>query len=183
IGNPHAAEDAFQAVFLALARRAGTVRRPEALAAWVYKAALNVSDRARAVAVRRREVEARHVPRSPADPPTELTVRELLGVLDSELKRLPERYRLPLCLVYWQGQTHAEAAARLNLSPGALHGRLDRGRKHLADRLRRRGFAPDGAERALLLAAAGGASIPADLLARTVALAVAPWSQALPAAV
>src|SRR5689334_11112629 len=68
LGDLHAAEDAFQAVFLALARNASTVRRPEALAAWLYRAAMNVCDRVRATTLRRRAVEARHVSRSSIDP-------------------------------------------------------------------------------------------------------------------
>src|SRR5207245_8326178 len=61
--------------------------------------------------------------------------------------------------------------------------RLERGRKHLADGLRRRGFAPDGADRALLLAAIGAVAVPGELLARTTALAAAPWSKVVPTAV
>src|SRR5205085_1274051 len=118
----------------------------------------------------------------PAEPPAEVTARELLNVLDEELFALPERYRQAIWLVYWQGLPHAEAAARLHLSPAALHGRLDRGRKRLADRLRRHGFGPDGASRALLVAAAGAVAVPAELLAHTLAFAAAPWSTALPSA-
>src|SRR5438270_767694 len=66
---------------------------------------------------------------------------------------------------------------------GICRGRLGRGRKRLADRLRRRGFGPDAAARALLVAAAGAVAVPVDLLARTVAFAAAPWSTTLPATV
>jgi RNA polymerase sigma factor (sigma-70 family) len=183
LGDIHAADDAFQATFLALARNIRSVRRPEALDTWLYKVAMRVCGRVRAAAVRCRELERQSVPRPLAGPSAELTARELLNVLDEELIRLPERYRRAIWLVYWQGLPHAEAAARLNVSSGALHGRLDRGRKHLADRLRRRGFGPDAAARALLLAGAGAVAVPGDLLAHTVALAAAPWSTALPAAI
>src|SRR5207245_6821106 len=111
-----------------------------------------------------------------ADPADTVSARELLEALDAELDRLPERYRVPLWFVYWQGQSHADVGRQLGLSPGALHGRLERGRRRLADRLRRRGFAPEGTERALLLAATGSIVVPAELLARTVALAASPWS-------
>jgi RNA polymerase sigma factor (sigma-70 family) len=180
LGEVHAADDAFQTTFLTLARRAGNVRRPDAIATWLFKVALRICNRARAAAIRRRDVEQRKIARPPAEPPAELSARELLNALDDELIRLPKRYRLPLWLVYWQNETHAEAAARLNLSPGALHGRLDRGRKRLANRLRRRGFGPDAAVRALLAVAAGAVAVPGDLLARSVAFAAGPWSTALP---
>jgi RNA polymerase sigma factor (sigma-70 family) len=183
LGDDHAADDAFQATFLVLARNARGLRRPDTLATWLYKVAVRICGRARRLATRRRDVERCGVPRPPADPAAELTARELLDVLDNELLRLPERYRRAVWLVYWQGLPHAEAAARLNLSPGALHGRLDRGRKRLADRLRRRGFGPDAAARALLVAGAGAVAVPADLTAQTVTLAAAPWLAATPAAI
>src|SRR5262245_56067664 len=166
--DPHAADDAFQATFLALARHAKSVRRPEALAAWLHGVALRVCAKARARRDRRRDVEARAAPRPPAaDPAAEVTARDLLDALDEELDRLPERYRLPLWLVYWQGRAHAAAARELGLTPAALHGRLDRGRKRLADRLCRRGLAPDADLRAVLVAPLTAVAVPADLLART----------------
>src|SRR5439155_14605247 len=139
LGSAHDADDAFQGTFLMLARYAASVRRPEALAAWLYRTALRVCGQARKAQIRREAAEARVTPRTSADPATELSARELLDVLDEEMDRLPERHRLPLVLVYWQGLTHAEAARRLGLTPGALHGRLERGRARLADRLRGRG--------------------------------------------
>lgn len=182
--DPHAADDAFQATFLVLARHAKSVRRPEALAAWLYGVARRVCARARAARVRRAEAESQAAPLRPiADPADSVSARELLDVLDTELDRLPERYRVPLWLVYWQGVTHAEAGRQLGLSAGALHGRLERGRRRLADALRRRGFGPDGHERALLLVATGIVAVPGDLLARTLAVAVTPTSTAVPAAV
>src|SRR5262249_55776143 len=148
------ADDAFQAVFLVLARNAKSVRRPEALAAWLYGTARRVCAKVRTASARRADVESHAARRGPAaDPAETLSARGLLEVLDAELDRLPERYRVPLWLVYWQGVSHADAARQLGLSAGALHGRLERGRRRLADRLRRRGFGPDGAERALLVAA------------------------------
>jgi RNA polymerase sigma factor (sigma-70 family) len=181
-GDIHAAEDAFQATFLALARNAGTVRRPEALAGWLIRSAERVCGRARATAARRRTAESHVSLQLPADPAADLTAREMLAALDAELDQLPERYRLPVWLAYWQGLSHTDAARRLGLSAGAFHGRLERGRRRLADRLRRRGFEP-GDLRSLLLAAGGAAIVPSDLLARTAGLAVAPWSATIPAAV
>src|SRR5262245_26255956 len=163
--DPHAADDAFQATFLVLARNAASVRRPEALAAWLYGIARRVCTKSRAARTRRLAVESQNPPPAPAaDPAESVSARELLDVLDAELDKLPERYRVPLWLVYWHGATHAETGRQLGLSPGALHGRLERGRRRLADRLRCRGFAPDGAERALLLAATGTMAVPSELL-------------------
>jgi RNA polymerase sigma factor (sigma-70 family) len=173
------AEDAFQATFLVLARRAGSLRNPDALAAWLYGVCRRICSNARAAHERRRKAEARVLPRSPTDPTDELSARELLEALDADLDRLPERYRLPLLLVYWQGLTHAETAQRLGLTTGALHGRLVRGRAKLAARLRRRGLAPS----ALLTAPLASTPVPPDLLAATAALAADPWLKALPAPV
>jgi RNA polymerase sigma factor (sigma-70 family) len=183
LGDDHAADDAFQATFLAFARNARGLRRPEALATWLYKVAVRICGRARRAANRRRAVERRAAPRAAVEPTAELTARELLDALDEELLALPNRYRHAIWLVYWQGLSHSEAAARLNLSQGTLHGRLDRGRKRLADRLRCRGFGPDAAARSLLIVGAGAVAVPGDLLARTVAVAAAPWSKALPTAI
>src|SRR5262245_45402526 len=77
VDDAHAADDAFQATFLTLARRAGTVRRPDALAAWLYGVARRVCGNARVAHARRREAEARICPRSPALPADELSAREL----------------------------------------------------------------------------------------------------------
>src|SRR5262249_10194095 len=101
---------------------------------------------------------------------------------DAELLRLPDGYRRPLVLCYWQGLTQYEAARRLGWSAGMVKGRLERGRQRLADRLRRRGFDP-GDVRPLLLAPAATAAVAPDLLARTAALAADPWSRSIPATI
>jgi RNA polymerase sigma factor (sigma-70 family) len=178
--DAHAAEDAFQATFLILARSARSVRRPEALVSWLYGVALRVTRKAQSLRARRQYLEAHAETGHPQDPAAEVTAGELFDALDEELHRLPDRYRLPLWLCYWQGLTQDEAARRLGWSPGSVKGRLERGRKQLADRLTRRGFAPPA-----LLAAplAAVAAVPGDLLARTAAFATAPWSNSLPSAV
>jgi len=179
LGDVHAAEDAFQATFLILARRAGSVRRPEALAAWLLGVARRVCGNARVAAERRRASEALARSQTPTDPADILSARELLDALDAELDRLPARYRLPLLLVYWQGLTHADAARELGLTSGALHGRMVRGRAKLARRLKQQGFAPS----ALLAAPLTLAAVPSELVATTAALATDPWANASRAAV
>src|SRR5262249_54009538 len=132
-------------------------------------------------AARRIESEtACAVPPAPAaDPLAEISGRELLRVVDEELRRLPEKYRLPVLLCCVQGLSREDAARQLGWSDGAVKGRLERGRRRLATRPAERGFAPA----ALVLAPAVAVLVPGDLFARTVALGAAPWSRALPGTV
>jgi RNA polymerase sigma-70 factor (ECF subfamily) len=104
LGDAHDAEDAFHATFLILARRAGSVRRPQALPAWLFGVARRVCGNARTARARRRNAESCASAKLPPEPADELSARELLNVLDSELDRLPERFRLPLLLVYFIGR-------------------------------------------------------------------------------
>jgi RNA polymerase sigma factor (sigma-70 family) len=180
LADPGRAEDVFQATFLALARAAGRLRRQTPLANWLYTVALRQAKKARAGAARRDAAE-RSVPAAvaaSADPLADISGRELLRVIDDELARLPDRYRLPVLLCCVQGLSRDEAAARLGWSAGAVKGRLERGRRVLADRLTARGLAP-----ALVLAPLLTAVVPAELAARAVALAGSPWAKSIPAAV
>jgi RNA polymerase sigma factor (sigma-70 family) len=136
------AEDAFQATFLALARRADSVRRPEALAGFLYEVAYRAAIKAKANTARRRAREQEALPMAAAEKVLDMTLRDLQRVLHEELRRLPEKYRLPLVLCYLEGRSHQEAAEQLGLSRTAFRGRLDRGREHLRRRLERRGIAP-----------------------------------------
>jgi RNA polymerase sigma factor (sigma-70 family) len=135
------AEDAFQATFLVLARKADTIREPEALAGWLYEVAHNAALKAQVNAARRRDQERRAVPLASASPALDITVRELQRVLHEELRRLPEKYRLPLVLCYLEDRTHEAAAAQLGWSDGTFRGRLERGRERLRRRLAARGMA------------------------------------------
>ena len=175
-----AADDVFQATFLALARSAGRLGRRTPLANWLYTVALRQARKARVRAARRTEHESTHAPPAASpDPLAEISGRELLRVVDEELAALPERYRLPVLLCCVQGLSREEAAARLGWSDGRVKGRLERGRQQLAARLARRGLAPAG----LVFAPAATVGVPADLLGRTTALAAAPWSDEVPAGV
>ena len=140
LANQDDAEDACQATFLVLARRVSSLRNKESLASWLHGVANRV------VADLKREA-ARHKNREhdlqlppPVDPATEVAQREVQAVLDEELGRLPEWYRAPLILCYLERLTRDKAAARLGLSPGSLHGRLERGRDLLRQRLSKRGL-------------------------------------------
>ncbi len=138
--DEHAAEDAFQNVFLLLARKAGAIRERTLLAGWLYGAACRIAAHARADAARRRGRESSvEAGRSPDDPAIEAAARELSAVLDEEVGRLPERYRSPIIHCHVEGRTREEAARRLGCSPRTLQRRLERGRALLCAGLARRG--------------------------------------------
>jgi RNA polymerase sigma factor (sigma-70 family) len=141
--DAHAAEDAFQATFLVLARRAGSINRPDKLASWLYGVAYRVAREARR-SLTRRPLTALEETTAPsparADPLADITARELLAVLEEEIQRLPTNYRLPVVLCCLECLSQEEASARLGWSAGQLKGRLERGRKQLHDRLARRGL-------------------------------------------
>jgi len=140
--DAHLAEDCFQATFLALARQAASIRRPGALAAWLYGVAYRVAAKARAQHRRQEALGADAVTECPDPRPhalDRLTGRELMLVFETELQRLPESYRLPIVLCCLEGLSLEEAAGRLGWTAGSVKGRLERGRARLHARLMRRG--------------------------------------------
>jgi RNA polymerase sigma factor (sigma-70 family) len=175
--NAHEAEDAFQATFLVLARKAGSLRRPESLAAWLYGTArhLALKYHRRDARRRQREQDSRLATSAsrPLDPLDELAARELLLVLDEEMERLPETYRLPLILCGLEGRSQEEAVRLLGWTPGSFRGRLERGRARLHSRLVRRGLAFSGALLTLEVSQAGAAKATARLNAATLRAALA----------
>jgi RNA polymerase sigma factor (sigma-70 family) len=137
--EPHDAEDAFQATFLVLARKAASIRKGESVASWLHGVAGYVASKMRVEAVRRsRRERQRRVPEV-AENADSLTWDELRSVLDEELGRLSASLRAPLVLCYLEGQTQDEAARRLGWSKSTLRRRLERGRRLLRDRLAGRG--------------------------------------------
>src|SRR5262249_25652487 len=108
--NADDAEDAFQATFLVLARRAASIQKQSSLASWLYGVARRVAAHARSRAARRRAQERRSLPMPRPEPCDELTWRELRGVLDDELGRLPDKYRAPVVLCYLEGKSQEQAA-------------------------------------------------------------------------
>jgi RNA polymerase sigma factor (sigma-70 family) len=167
------AEDAFQATFLVLARKAGSIERPERLGNWLYGVASRVAQKARAQAARRRarQQPVTDMPTSQGDP--EADWEDLRQVLDDEVQRLPDKFGAPLVLCYLQGMTREEAAARMGRSAGAVKGLLERGRELLRSRLARRGVTLSlGSLAALLSGNALSAAVPAVLRDSTVQAAL-----------
>jgi RNA polymerase sigma factor (sigma-70 family) len=152
----HDAEDAFQAVFVVLARKAGGLRRTEPLAPWLHRVAWRTAQKARARRSSCGPVEDR--PTS-MDPATALLGNELRGLIDEEIDRLPERCRRPVLLCLVEGLTNEEAALRLGCPVGTVQSRLSRAR----DRLRR-ALARRGVEAPATLGALTASAVPAHLL-------------------
>jgi RNA polymerase sigma factor (sigma-70 family) len=141
LGDEHAAEDAFQATFLVLVKKARTLRDRDLLTNWLYGVALRVASRERARGARRRLVEQRAAGTSLAME-GEHDRWEIRSVIDEEIRRLPERYRVPLLLCHVEGLRHEEVARRLGCPVGTVESRLSRARQQLRSRLERRGLAP-----------------------------------------
>ena len=170
LGNAHEAEDAFQATFLVLARRADAVRVDGSLGRWLHGVASRVASRARADGLRRLARERRAATGEPSSHPPDLERDELLAALDEELGRLPEKYRSPMVLCHLEGLTYAGAAEQLGCPPGTIKGRLAKGRELLRARLARRGLGlPASATGALILPGAGPA-VPPSLAESTARL-------------
>jgi RNA polymerase sigma factor (sigma-70 family) len=168
----HAAEDAFQATFVILARKAGSIRRRESVASWLFGVARRVALRAdaqrkrRAVHERQDDAMVDAIAGSPDHSP------EPISEIQEEVDRLPERYRAPVVLCYLEGLTQEEAAIRLRLPASTVRVRLMRARSRLRDRLTRRGLAPAGLALAGLSAGRAEASVPAPLVEETIKAAV-----------
>jgi RNA polymerase sigma factor (sigma-70 family) len=166
------AEDAFQATFLVLARKAGSVRRREAVGSWLYAVAYRTARQVRDARARRRawERQVAAIPHPEVGPPEAQDWRPLL---DAELARLPEKYRAAVVLCDLEGLSRREAGRQLGLADGTLARRLAAGRRLLAGRLSRRGVALSGGALAVLLSQGGAsAQVPAPLVVATAKAAV-----------
>jgi RNA polymerase sigma factor (sigma-70 family) len=175
--NAHDAEDAFQATFLALARKAGSVGRRGSVGGWLYRVAYRVAlearDRAAKRAAREQPVGRVAAVCGRPDPCAEAAGRELGRALDEEISRLPEHYRVPFVLCSLQGRSNAEAARELGCPVKTVESRLTRARGRLRARLVRRGFPlAGGLSAALLGSGEAAAGVTAPLVAATVRGAV-----------
>jgi RNA polymerase sigma factor (sigma-70 family) len=161
------AEDAFQAAFVVLLRRAGSIRDGSLLGNWLYGVAYRVAVRARARAALRAAREKQGMLTEPAATATETTT-DWRHLLHEEVFRLPEKYRLPIVLCYLNGQTNEEAAATLGWPVGTVKGRLSRARELLRDRLAKRGVClAVAALTGTLSAARLDAAVPRQLMEST----------------
>jgi RNA polymerase sigma factor (sigma-70 family) len=177
LGQEQDAEDAFQATFLTLARRAGSISSGQALGSWLYKVAYRIALAARRQSIVRIAAEQRLRRRPCWQAPDDGADRDLQALLDEEIQRLPEKYRSAILLCYFEGKTNEAAAAEIGCPKGTLLSRLARARNRLRRRLTVRGVeAPS-----LLVPGFGGmwrAAVPRELLKATcnAALAKETWN-------
>jgi RNA polymerase sigma factor (sigma-70 family) len=163
------AEDAFQATFLVLARKASSVRPADHVGNWLYGVAYRTAMKARTNAARRaaREKQTQEIPEPMAEP--HVSIKELLPILDQELVRLPDIYRMPLILCDLEERPRKEVAQQLGIPEGTLSSRLTAARKKLADRLSRRGFSISVVTLSnVLMVATTNANVPKPLLQEAV---------------
>ncbi len=169
--DPHDAEDAYQAVFLVLAKRVRSIRQKDSVASWLFGVAHRVAARARSRVARRRAFDLRVAEQTserylPSEDATDW------AILHDEVDRLPERLRAPLVLCYLEGLTYGAAARQLGLSEGTLRGRISQARNRLRRRLNWRGV---NSPAVLLTAAVSGQSqalVPASLVQSTIRIAM-----------
>jgi RNA polymerase sigma factor (sigma-70 family) len=157
--DPHEAEDAFQVTFLALARKAGSIRKQDSIGSWLHGTAVRVAIKARTTAHRRRARESRVMEAAVLSGESQPSIedRDLSPILHEEVERLPAKYRAPIVLCYLEGMTQDQAAGVLGWPAGTVRGRLARARDLLRSRLTRRGLAVS-AGLAASGSSAGGAS-------------------------
>jgi RNA polymerase sigma factor (sigma-70 family) len=181
--EPADIDDAFQATFLVLLKKAKSLDASASLGGWLFAVAHRVSVRARSDRRRRRAREAYAATRKPITVELpDLSWREAVAVLHDELNSLPEKYRLPLLLCCVQGVTRDEAAEQLQTTVGAIRGQLERGRSLLEKRLKRRGIALSAAWLAVLVGCSRAAGGPcAELIELTMRAACGTTSPAVAA--
>jgi serpin B len=173
LANASDADDAFQAAFLVLVRKAGSIARRESVGSWLHGVAYRVALEARASAARRRTHERQGATMPTVEAANKGGWSEVRQILDEELARLPEKYRAPLVLCYLEGKTNDEAADLLGWTRGTIAGRLSRARDLLRHRLTRRGLGLTSAGLAVLLADnAASAPVPAALVPLTLKAAL-----------
>jgi RNA polymerase sigma factor (sigma-70 family) len=174
----HDVEDAFQATFLVLVRRAASIVRRERLASWLYGVAVRTAREARRRAARERAAERRVMNASQVDSEPPADPDDLLPILDEELNRLPDRYRVALLACELEGQSRHEAAQRLGIPEGTLSTHLARGRKMLRHRLQLRGVSLGVGPIAGLAGPLVETTVPERLIGPTVRAALADSSHA-----
>lgn len=167
IGDFHTADDAFQAVFLVLARRANAVRPREQVGNWLYGVAYRTAIKARMVLARRRsrEKQVDAMPETVQLPPDSWS--DLQPVIDAELARLPDKLRLPVVLCDLEGRPQRSVAKHLGIAPATLAARVAAARRLLAERLGKRGISLSGGALAVVLGERAAAAHVAPMLAES----------------
>jgi RNA polymerase sigma factor (sigma-70 family) len=168
LGNEADAEDAFQATFLVFVRKAASIRCRGQLANWLYGVAHNTALKARAM-IHKRRTKEREAAAAPKPEAVEESWQRVQVILDDELSRLPDKYRIPIVLCELEGRTVTEAARHLGWPRGTVATRLSRGRALLARRLARHGLTVSGGALAAVLShGASAAGVPVALVLSTV---------------
>jgi RNA polymerase sigma factor (sigma-70 family) len=168
--DPHDAEDAFQATFLVLVKRARGLWVEDSLGPWLHQVALRTASCARSAAARRARHERVAALAAAATCPA---ADDGLGqILHEEIDRLPERFRVPVVLCDLEGRTHEQAARHLGWPVGTVKSRLSRARERLRDRLTRRGQAPNAPLIALLRPGGLVELVPVNLVSSTTDAAI-----------
>jgi RNA polymerase sigma factor (sigma-70 family) len=167
--NEHDAEDAFQATFLVLIRKAESIRQRDTVGNWLFGVAQQTARKARGSETRRRTRELPMTPLPERQIPEQKSGHELEAALHLELSRLPERYRIAIVLCELEGKTRKEAARQLGLPEGTVAGHLTRGRAILARRLARHGLSVSSAALPAALAEnAFAAPAPSSVVSSTI---------------
>jgi RNA polymerase sigma-70 factor (ECF subfamily) len=170
--DEHEAHDAFQATFLVLLRKAGSLWVQDSLGPWLHRVAYHAAMRARLASARRRVAEQRAAERVPERSEAR-TWDDLGAVIYEEIDRLPERYRIAVVLCDLEERPYEEAARHLGCPVGTVKSRLARGRERLKERLTRRGLAGPAATLAPGFPVVDvGAALPASLVKETIRLAI-----------
>jgi RNA polymerase sigma factor (sigma-70 family) len=168
LSSYHDAEDAFQATFLVLVRKATSITSTELLANWLFGVAYQTALNARAATARRRVRERQVSPMPEPAVSAQDLWPDLQPVLDEELSRLPENYRIVLVLCDVEGKTRKDAARQLAVPEGTVAGRLARARVMLAKRLARHGVTVSGGALAAVLSQKAAAGVPSSVVSATI---------------
>jgi RNA polymerase sigma factor (sigma-70 family) len=169
LNDRHDAEDAFQATFLVLLRKAASIGKRELVANWLHGVAYRTALKARKATVRRRAKERQVEDMPQKQVAREDAIQDMLPLLDQELTRLPDKYRVPIILCDLEGKTRKAAAKQLAVPEKTLSTRLERARTMLAKRLSRHGPAPSGSAVAIAVSQnMASASVPPSLVSSTV---------------
>src|SRR5262249_26524920 len=140
LGDADAADDAFQATFLVLVKKAASIARPDQLAGWLHGVAARIASKARHDRLRRLATPLESEVPGPEEAMDDVIRRELATALDEEVARLPATYQAPFVLCHLAGRSNEEAARELGCPTGTIYSRLARARELLRARLSRRGL-------------------------------------------